>query len=110
MKVLIIERHDGEGAFPTFPKGTVVENVKPCAESAHWLSCSINGLETYIPDLFLEGGVLLRDYDPTELVAEKGDYAEVRAIVYEWLYAINSRGAGGWIPAGKTVSARFVQP
>ena len=48
----------------------------------------------------------MRDYNPTELVAEDGDVLEVREIVYAWLIATNERDVTGWIPAESAVTVR----
>lgn len=106
MKAFITDRHDGEGTFPVFPAGTVVENIEPNEEYDHWLSCSINGMNTYVPDVFVKDDRLTREYNPTELVVDKGELVEVEEIVYEWLYAEKADGTRGWIPAEKVVSLK----
>ena len=104
MKVILIEKHDGEGVFPAFPKGSTVENLAPCEESKHWMSCTIDGRDIYIPDFFVDNNRLNREYNPTELVADKDEIFEVEEIVFEWLYGKNGKGVYGWIPAEKVVS------
>lgn len=104
MDILITEKHDGEGIFPTFYIGTAVENIQSCAESNHWMSCTINKTSTYVPDIFVENNILTKEYNPTELIVKKDEVVEVLRIVYEWLYVKNSKGACGWIPANKAVS------
>lgn len=104
MNVTVIEHHEGEGQFPTFAKGTIVQNMHACEESRHWMSCVLQGFETYVPDIFVADGVLTREYNPTELVAAQGEVIEVEAIVYEWLFGKNSKGLSGWIPAEKVIS------
>ena len=104
MKLLVADDHAGEGTFPVFPRGTAVDDIMPCDEVPHWSACSINGMETFIPDTFLAEGKLTEDYDPTELIIRKGDIVELRRIVYEWLYVKTETGALGWLPASKTVS------
>lgn len=96
--------HDGEGAFPTFPAGAAVEDLAPNEEYAHWMSCAINGMKTYVPDIFVKDGRLTRDYNPTELVVAGGEPVEIEEIVYAWLYAKTADGTRGWIPAEKVVS------
>ena len=104
MKVRVVDRHDGEGQFPTFDAGEFVHDLQPCVESAHWLSCTINGFSTYVPDAYVENTTLNRRYNPTELVADKDEILEVAVIVYEWLQACNGQGVYGWIPAEKVLS------
>lgn len=119
MKVKVLQEHRGEGQFPTFPKGTTVTITgEECNDFLHWYPCEINGhqvperslvtegefcdskpLKTYIPDTFISGGVLTRDYNPTELVQNAGDILTVNEIVNAWLFATNETGQTGWIPA-----------
>ena len=104
MKVVVIDRHDGEGQFPTFYAGDTVHNLQPCEESVHWMSCTINGSDIYVPDIFVSNTTLMREYNPTELVADKDEILEIEEIVYEWLYGKNEKGIYGWIPAEKVIS------
>ena len=103
MQLLVMENHEGEGIFPLFTKGTAVNNVQPCEVSTHWFSCVINGHETYIPDIYIADGVLVCDYNPTELIAEKGQTVILMDIVYEWLYVKDMKGNEGWLPASKVI-------
>ena len=104
MRVRVIAQHPGEGAFPTFAKGTSVTVGEECTHFLHWHPCEIEGHETYVPECYICDGELVRDYNPTELVAEVGDVLEVREIVYAWLIATNERDVTGWIPAESVVS------
>lgn len=104
MKVVVVDKHDGEGRFPAFKAGEAVHNMQACDESVHWKFCTINGFDTYIPEVFVHNGVLARDYDPTEILIEAGEVLEVEAVVYEWLYVKNAVGICGWIPAEKVLS------
>ncbi len=104
MKVKVITNHPGEGCFPTFSKGTAVALKEKCTHFLHWYACNIEGHETYVPEAFVAGGKLTRDYSPTELVVEIGDVLEVREIVNAWLIATNENGVTGWIPAESVVS------
>jgi hypothetical protein len=107
MKVKVVARHTGGGTFPAFAKGTMVTMVTMSAEDTHflhWYPCEIEGYETYVPESFVRSGKLIRDYNPTELVAEVGNVLEVREIVYAWLIATNENGVTGWIPAESVVS------
>ena len=104
MNLLVVEKHDGEGIFPLFPKGTAVNDVNVCDESSHWLSCVIYGHETYIPDIYAVDGVLTQDYNPTELVVEKEQIVTLISVVFEWVYVKDGNGREGWLPASKVIS------
>lgn len=104
VKVRVIKKHPGEGKFPTFPKGTEVKLQEACTHFLHWHACEIDGQQTYVPELFVSEGSLIRDYNPTELVQEVGDILEVQEIAYAWLIATNQQGITGWIPAEVVVS------
>lgn len=104
MKVRVVDRHNGEGAFPTFGAGEAVGDLQPCDEYAHWMSCVINGFTTFIPDSFVRDGVLARDYNPTELIADQGEILDIEEIVHGWLYGSNEKGVYGWIPAENVTS------
>jgi hypothetical protein len=119
MNLLVIEKHEGYGIFPIFKKGTAVNNIKADTEypshseaiwgtgsNPHWISCVINGYETFVPDLFVYNGVLTQDYNPTELVVEKGQIISLVDIIFEWLYVIDNNGKKGWIPANKVISTK----
>jgi hypothetical protein len=100
MQVKVLQNHDGEGQFPTFSKGTAVTLAgEECTHFLHWYPCEIDGNATYVPDSFINGGVLTRDYNPTELVQKAGDILTVIEIVNAWLLATNENGQTGWIPA-----------
>jgi len=105
MKIKVIQDHLGEGQFPAFPVGTKVEITgDECAEFRHWFPCNLEGHDTYIPESFIDDGVLAREYNPTELVQKMGDILTVREIVNAWLVAENEHGQVGWIPAEAVVS------
>ena len=105
MKVKVIVQHNGEGQFPTFPNGAKVKLTGGEDEHfLHWFPCEISGHSTYVPESFMDNGVLIRDYNPAELVQNKGDILEVKEIVNAWLIAQNIKGQTGWIPAESVVS------
>lgn len=104
MKVKVIERHDGEGRFPTFVKGTTVRITEACTHYLHWYACTIEDCATYVASSYVVDGKLIRDYNPTELVQNLGDILEVKEITNSWLYATNENKISGWIPAEKVVS------
>ncbi len=76
----------------------------------HWYPCEIGGYKTYVPEVYFKNGILLRDYNPTELVQSAGDVLEVKAIVHAWLLAANADGVTGWIPAESVVSIDDDEP
>jgi len=105
MKVKVIQNHTGEGQFPRFPTGAKVTLTgKEDDYFRQWFPCEIEGHQTYIPESFMNDGVLLIDYNPTELVQNVGDILEVQEIVNAWLFASNESGQTGWIPAEAVVS------
>ena len=104
MKVKVIKNHLGEGHFPTFKKGTTVEMGEACTHFLHWFACDISGHQTYVPESFINNDVLIRDYNPTELVQCEGDILEVHEIIHAWLIATNENGDTGWIPAEVVIS------
>ena len=100
MKVKVLQEHRGEGQFPTFLMGTKITLTgKEDTHFLHWYPCEIDGQQTYVPDTFINDGVLTRDYNPTELVQNVGDILTVNEIVNAWLYAMHDDGQTGWIPA-----------
>ena len=106
MKVKVIAEHFGEGIFPCFPKGTPVIMKEACTHFINWFACEIESHQTYVPDYFIEDGVLIREYNPTELIQKEGDILEVQEIVYAWLLAKNEKGEIGWIPAENVKSIK----
>jgi hypothetical protein len=105
MKLKVVQKHDGEGQFPTFKKGArVTLTGEESTYFKHWFPCEIEGHQTYIPRTFFENDVLVRDYNPTELVQDVGDIITVKEVVNAWLIASNEAGQTGWIPAEATVS------
>lgn len=97
MQLVVCQNHEGEGRFPTFSKGTVVENLAPCSNYPNWFSCKIEGMETYVSTDFLEGKTLNRAYNPTELVVQAGDVVELLEVHYQWAL-VAYRGEVGWLP------------
>ena len=105
MKVKVIAEHYGEGQFTTFHKGThVTLTVEEDTHFLHWFPCEIEGHQTYVPESFLADGVLMRDYNPTELVQKAGDILDVVEIINAWILATNENGITGWIPAEAVIS------
>ena len=117
MQLLVTEKHEGCNKFPLFKKGSVVgkltadSNFSTSAEaiwgsnsSPHWLACTIDGYETFVPDTYVSDGVLVQDYNPTELKAEKGQKVSLKNIVFEWFFVEDEKGCMGWLPANKVTS------
>ena len=117
MRLKVIETHAGYGVFPLFPKGTAVNNAEADAEypthaeaiwgsgsNPHWLACVIDGHETFIPDTYVDNGVLTRGYSPTEIVVEKGQNLTLLELVFEWAYVKDESGKEGWLPTSKVIS------
>lgn len=104
MKLLVIEAHDGYGTFPLFSKGAVVNDFTANDEYPHWYSCVIDGHETFIADIYVTDGILVKDYNPTELIVKKDQIVTLIDIVFEWLYVEDDNGRTGWLPASKLIS------
>ena len=47
---------------------------------------------------------MAQDYNPTEIVATKGQIVNLKAIVFEWLYVEDENYAIGWLPSNKVIS------
>lgn len=108
MRVMVVRpsRWEHPGDFPEFPKGTpVIVADEEDIDFFGWYACEIAGHKSYVPESFVSDGRLLRDYNPTELIQDVGDILEIQEIVYAWLYAMNSKGVTGWIPAERVISA-----
>ncbi len=103
MFVKVVEKHDGEGTFPTFTTGTQVNLIEKCAFYLNWSKCVINGCETYVPDSYVKDGLLIVDYNPTELICDLDDTIEVKQIVFAWIYGKKGK-VEGWIPSYKCLS------
>ncbi len=104
MKLLVIEKHEGYGVFPLFPQGTTVSDYAACDEYPHWCSCVIGGYETFVAEVYVDDGVLIKDYNPTEIIVMKGQILTLIHIVFEWLYVEDKKGQTGWVPASKVIS------
>lgn len=106
IKVKVIEKHEGEGNFPTFNKGVEVEVIEDCKFYIGWKKCRIEGTETYVPKTIINDNRLKSEYNPTELVCNVGDEIEIIDIVLGWLYGY-CNGQCGWIPAYKCSSDKY---
>ena len=107
MKLLVMENFDGPawGVFPLFPKGTAFDSVGKDAESPHWCPCIVAGHGFWTPDIYMDHGVLNRDYNPTSLAVEKDQIVTLLDLVFEWLYVKDEHGTEGWLPANIVISA-----
>jgi len=104
MRLLVKEEHNGYGVFPLFKKGAAIRNLSPCNEYPHWFSCIINDYETFIPETYVIDGILIKDYNPTELIVKNKQIVILEEIVFEWLYVRDENGKSGWLPASKIIS------
>ena len=107
MKLVVTKRHLGEGIFPTFEAGTKVHALSPCKHYHNWTAGTLNGYETYLPMDYIDGGVLMRQYNPTELVATENSVVELIEVVYEWALVKDAHGTIGWLPFAKLKSLAF---
>ena len=117
MKLVVTEKHHGQGEFPIFKKGSIVGEIYSDYDyknysmsiwgsysEPHWNSCTIDGHKIFICDTFVTDGVLNRDYNPTELIVKEGQEVTLLKIVFEWLYVKDDKGCEGWLPANKIMS------
>jgi hypothetical protein len=107
MKLVVTERHLGEGIFPTFSAGAKVTKLSPCEQYDNWTAGTIEGYATYLPLDYLDKDTLIRDYNPTELVAAENSIVELLEVVYEWAVVQNQEGMIGWLPFQKLKSLDF---
>ncbi|WP_086351118.1 hypothetical protein [Candidatus Enterococcus clewellii] len=98
MKLVVTERHLGEGIFPVFSAGSKVTELNPCKKYKNWTAGTIDGYPTYLPLDYLNKDILTRDYNPTELVASENSIVELLEVVYEWALVKNQDGSIGWLP------------
>lgn len=97
MKLITTQPHQGEGVFPTFPKGTEVAIIAECRRYPHWLSCMIDGFSTYVPRHFVMHKRLVQDYNPTELVVSENEVVELLELHYQWAL-VKRHNEVGWLP------------
>ncbi|MBL1228646.1 hypothetical protein IW492_05285 [Enterococcus sp. BWB1-3] len=107
MKLVVTERHLGEGVFPTFSEGTIVTNLTLCEHYHNWTGGTIEGYDTYFPVDYIDGDTLTREYNPTELIATENSIVELIEVVYEWALVKDQHGTIGWLPFSKLKSLIF---
>lgn len=100
MWLYVQESHQTLGAFPTFSKGTKIENKAPCERYAHWYSC-IKDHQTYVAECLIHNDCLITDYNPTELTVQTGEKVLLITICYEWALVKNQTNQIGWLPLAK---------
>ena len=118
LNLLVIEDHRGCGTFPLFIKGAVVRDLSADKDypthaeaiwgdslTPHWVSCVINGYETFIPEIYIADGILTQNYNPTEIIVEKGQHLTLIALVFEWMYVKDEYNNEGWLPTSKVISS-----
>jgi hypothetical protein len=69
-----------------------------------WVWCTgQTGKSGWVPQAYIEQrgevGVALRDYDATELSVRAGEELSASDEVSGWVWATNSHGQSGWVPA-----------
>ena len=73
-------------------------------EYASWVWCTGQGGKSgWVPEAYIEQsgdvGVALRDYAATELSVRVGETLTIGVEESGWIWATNSRGGSGWVPA-----------
>lgn len=104
MILRVMTDHEGEGIFPTFLKGTAVQQMDPCNAFRFWSSCEIEGYKTYIANDYVSEGVLNRDYNPTELIVCMGDEVQLKEVAYDWAF-VSMQDKEGWLPFSILINA-----
>lgn len=84
--------------------GDVVSVIHGDDEYPEWVWCrAADGREGWVPIAFLERrgerGVLLRDYDATELAVRAGERLEAHEEIGGWTRATNGARQSGWVPS-----------
>jgi hypothetical protein len=84
--------------------GQVVRVGRQDDQYPHWWWClGTDGKEGWVPGALLElhgdEGVVLRDYDATELDVHAGEDVLVREEIMGWSLVTNARGDSGWVPS-----------
>jgi hypothetical protein len=68
-----------------------------------WWCVGANGKEGWVPGAILElhgnDGVVLRDYDSTELDVRTGEEVLLHEQINGWSKVTNARGDSGWVPS-----------
>ncbi|MFL7838066.1 MAG: SH3 domain-containing protein [Candidatus Promineifilaceae bacterium] len=72
-----------------------------------WIWCvTESGTGSWVPEPYLaidsQEGVLLQDYEATELTVQPGDLLTLHYEVNGWWWTADSQGNEGWVPAKKT--------
>jgi hypothetical protein len=68
-----------------------------------WLWCTTpDGRTGWVPEPWVQvegdSGVMVRDYDATELTVEPGEVLEGLLIASSWLLAVSPSSQQGWVP------------
>jgi len=84
-------------------KGERLEILPRQSEWPGWIWCvKKDGQSGWIPDNYVEkrpdGGVMLRDYDATELTVKIGDKLKIFFEESDWAYCETKAGKIGWVP------------
>lgn len=97
----VIADYDSPYTEPFFlKKGEMVQTGRRDDEWPGWVWCrSSAGESRWAPEAYLDSdGLVVRDYESTELTVKVGDV--VTAVLAEsgWLWCTNQSGQNGWVP------------
>jgi uncharacterized protein YgiM (DUF1202 family) len=87
-------------------RGEKVELGKRVSEWSGWVWCEDkSGKAGWVPESYLQirgnCGILLSDYDATELSVKRGEELMILKEQSGWLWCQNRKGDYGWVPRDK---------
>ena len=102
--VRVVTAHSASTHDPLIlKKGDIVHVTERDTEWAEWLQCTDPAGKTgwvheTLLDIFGTHGVLVKDYEATELEAPEGVVLTVQFRLGGWLWCVCPHGKSGWIP------------
>jgi len=84
------------GSQKTYSPGTPVSVLERYSDE--WSFCTLDDVQTYVPNEYISDGKLNRYYNPTELDQKAGDVITIFGSLGDQYIATNQRGQVGWIP------------
>ena len=104
----IIADYDSAYTEPFFLKqGEMVQIGRRDDEWPGWVWCTNGaGDSRWVPKAYLRSdGLVMRDYESTELTVKKGDVLTAVFAESGWLWCTNQSGHSGWVPQKVVVPA-----
>ena len=97
----VIADYDSPYTEPFFlKKGETVQIGRHDDEWPGWVwSTNAAGESRWVPEAYLRSdGLVVRDYESTELVVQVGDVVTAVFAESGWLWCTNQSGQSGWVP------------